>query len=268
MFSPSSSVSSAKSSSSSQDNPHPPRASEKDKDGHHSQNKHKQRHPAAENSDELLLASTCDDQPRVNLPLDREFLPLQTDKENVRDQVICMIFDLPESTQFYEDFSCAIASTLAMHGRMYPTSTHVCFYSNVFGRERKILIPYESICEIEKTTTMMFQHSIRLAMFEKDEYTFTSFWGNNRDSCYELIVKTRNRVLRELRPTVIDTSELRRQALPKSSITLNSQSAAAPSPLPLQPKPTAKEDCDEEKEEEVDAISDHDSIAIIASEGK
>lgn len=25
-----------------------------------------------------------------------------------------------------------------MHGRMYPTSSHVCFYSNVFGRERKV----------------------------------------------------------------------------------------------------------------------------------
>lgn len=36
------------------------------------------------------------------------------------------------------DFSCAIAATLAMHGRMYPTNTHVCFYSNVFGRERKV----------------------------------------------------------------------------------------------------------------------------------
>lgn len=25
-----------------------------------------------------------------------------------------------------------------MHGRMYPTDSHVCFYSNVFGRERKV----------------------------------------------------------------------------------------------------------------------------------
>lgn len=36
------------------------------------------------------------------------------------------------------DYSCAISATLAMHGRMYPTSSHLCFYSNVFGRERKV----------------------------------------------------------------------------------------------------------------------------------
>ncbi|RMX69245.1 hypothetical protein DD238_003908 [Peronospora effusa] len=288
MFSPSSSVSSANSSSSSPESRYPPYATEKedDVDHCHRHNRHKQRHRtdsnqrdkstsssrgssygSSGNSDELSLASTCDEKMRVDLPSDREFVPLETDKEkeNVRDQVICMIFDLPESTQFYQDFSCAIASTLAMHGRMYPTSTHVCFYSNVFARERKILIPYESICEIEKTTTMMFQHSIRLAMFDKDEYTFTSFWGNNRDSCYELIVKTRNRVLRELRPTAADASELRRQALSKSSMTLNSQSSVAP-PLPLQPNPTAEKDCEEE-EEEVGAAIVHDGFTIVANEG-
>jgi hypothetical protein len=63
------------------------------------------------NSDELSLASTCDDRPGLNLPLDKQFLPLDSptederdekDQEHVRDQVICMIFDLPECTQFYQ----------------------------------------------------------------------------------------------------------------------------------------------------------------------
>lgn len=64
----------------------------------------------------------------------------------------------------------------------------------------QILIPYESISEVAKTTTMVFQHAIRLATTSKDEYTFTSFWGANRDACYELIEKTRSRVLNELKP--------------------------------------------------------------------
>lgn len=67
----------------------------------------------------------------------------------------------------------------------------------------QILIPYESISEIAKTTTMVFQNAIRIATTSKEEYTFTSFWGNNRDSCYELIAKTRNRVLNDLKPTVV-----------------------------------------------------------------
>uniref|UniRef100_H3HB91 VASt domain-containing protein n=1 Tax=Phytophthora ramorum TaxID=164328 RepID=H3HB91_PHYRM len=231
-LSPSSSASSA--SSSSRDSRHRRehghrRAPEDDEDAYRRHRKNRQRNVerhsdksmsfsrgSSRNSEELSLASTCDG---LNLPLDREFLPLQDEQEQeqVRDQVICMIFDLPQSTQFYQDFSCAIASTLAMHGRMYPTSSHVCFYSNVFGRERKILIPYESIREIEKTTTMVFQHSIRLTTLGKDEYTFTSFWGNNRDSCYDLIQKTRDRVLRELRPTAMNSTESHYPTLPTYS---------------------------------------------------
>eukprot|EP00644_Phytophthora_capsici_P001073 jgi/Phyca11/509325/fgenesh2_kg.PHYCAscaffold_43_\ len=217
-------------------------------------------------SDEMSLASTCDDQPGLNLPLDKEFLPLDSttqderaeqEQEEMRDQVICMIFDLPESTQFYQDFSCAIASTLAMHGRMYPTSSHVCFYSNVFGRERKILIPYESIREIEKTTTMVFQHSIRLATFDKDEYTFTSFWGNNRDSCYDLIVKTRDRVLRELRPSAVNSTEY--PALSTSPASSGSQS---PAESPSTPQPNAAGEQSEEEVEEEASASDHNESKV------
>ncbi|TMW66523.1 hypothetical protein Poli38472_004288 [Pythium oligandrum] len=148
----------------------------------------------------------------LNLPLDGDFVPLQNaeaasaandpeddDSDRVRDQVreevICMIFDLPKCTRFYKDFSCAISAAFAMHGRMYPTSSHLCFYSNVFGRERKILIPYESITEVSKTTTMVFQHAIRIVTSTGEDYTFTGFWGDNRDCCYELIMRIRNRIL-------------------------------------------------------------------------
>lgn len=67
----------------------------------------------------------------------------------------------------------------------------------------QILIPYESISELAKTTTMVFQNAIRIRTTDaQEDYTFTSFWGNNRDNCFDLIAKTRDRVLRELRPTV------------------------------------------------------------------
>ncbi|CAH0476742.1 unnamed protein product [Peronospora belbahrii] len=214
----------------------------------------------------LLLADTCNNESHVNLPLEKELLPLQEEKEKekVRDQVICMIFDLHISTEFYKDFSCAIASTLAMHGRMYPTSSHVCFYSNMFGRERKILIPYESIYAIEKTTTMMFQHSIRLATFDKNEYTFTSFWGNNRDSCYELIVSTRDRVLRELPRTVVDALEPRHPALPTSSIAWISKSLDA-TLLQTQSESLTEKDLEEEKKVGDKSTSDHTDYAGIAT---
>lgn len=67
----------------------------------------------------------------------------------------------------------------------------------------QILIPYENISELAKTTTMVFQNAIRIKTDAQDEYTFTSFWGNNRDNCFDLILKTRERVLKELRPSVV-----------------------------------------------------------------
>nr|CCA16198.1 conserved hypothetical protein [Albugo laibachii Nc14] len=114
----------------------------------------------------------------------------------IRKDIICTMFDLPNSTTFYPDFSCALSATFAMHGRMYPTSDVLCFYSNVFGRERKILIPYQFISTLQKTTTLMFQLAIRIEVQDDTtakpkEYTFTSFWGNNRDCCFKLLTAIR-----------------------------------------------------------------------------
>lgn len=40
------------------------------------------------------------------------------------------------------DFSCAVESRILLHGRMYVTTTFVCFYSNLFGFEKIIKIPF------------------------------------------------------------------------------------------------------------------------------
>ncbi|GMF28431.1 unnamed protein product [Phytophthora lilii] len=218
---------------------------------------------SSRNSDELSLASTCDERPRLNLPLDKEFLPLDSpvqdehekeqEQERVRDQVICMIFDLPESTQFYEGTrrseGCQAAARRSRTARR---------------KLDTILIPYESIREIEKTTTMVFQHSIRLATFDKDEYTFTSFWGNNRDSCYDLIVKTRDRVLRELRPTAVNSSESRYPTLPTSPISASPVASPIASLPTSQPNPTTEQEDEEEAERTV--ISSPDETAIAADD--
>jgi hypothetical protein len=112
---------------------------------------------------------------------------------------------------------------------------------------------------------MVFQHSIRLATFDKDEYTFTSFWGNNRDSCYDLILKTRDRVLRELRPTSVNSTETRYPALPTSPV--SDDSGASP-PASSTTKPAAEQSDEEEAaaEDEDAAASDRDESAPVAND--
>ncbi|RHY45111.1 hypothetical protein DYB30_000916, partial [Aphanomyces astaci] len=79
--------------------------------------------------------------------------------DDVRDDIICAIFNLPNSTIFYQDFSCALVSTIVYHGRMYPAGDQMCFYSNLFGKETKLLIPYATISDVSKTSSM-FSHGL------------------------------------------------------------------------------------------------------------
>ena len=53
------------------------------------------------------------------------------------------------------DFSCAVESTVLLHGRMYVSTRFICFYSNLFGLEKKIRIPYSHIKNITKENTAM-----------------------------------------------------------------------------------------------------------------
>ena len=40
------------------------------------------------------------------------------------------------------DFSCAVESRILLHGRMYVTHRFICFYSNLFGFEKKVDISW------------------------------------------------------------------------------------------------------------------------------
>jgi hypothetical protein len=53
-----------------------------------------------------------------------------------------------------EDYSCAVESSgILLHGRMYLTIRFLCFYSNLFGLEKKIRIPFLNIKDITKENT-------------------------------------------------------------------------------------------------------------------
>lgn len=78
---------------------------------------------------------------------------------------------------------------------------------------------------------MVFQNAIRIVTTSKDEYTFTSFWGNNRDGCFDLIAKTRNRVLNELKPAVVRGLQRTSVALGSSDNSTTGEPFASTSPV-------------------------------------
>jgi hypothetical protein len=53
------------------------------------------------------------------------------------------------------DYTCAVESSVLLHGRMYVTNRYLCFYSNLFGLEKKIRIPFSHIKAITKEFTAL-----------------------------------------------------------------------------------------------------------------
>jgi hypothetical protein len=84
-----------------------------------------------------------------------------------------------------DDFTCAVQSNIILHGRMYVTTKFICFYSNLFGLEKKIRIPYSHITAVTKeNTAFVIPNAIAITSYRK-EYLFRSFW--DRDDCYKLL---------------------------------------------------------------------------------
>lgn len=68
---------------------------------------------------------------------------------NTSQQLVRDVFDLhpsvshihtpnPLQENIFDDFSCALQKTVAVHGRLYITDSFLCFYSNVLGLEQKV----------------------------------------------------------------------------------------------------------------------------------
>ena len=100
-----------------------------------------------------------------------------------RDEILKQLFG--DVGELIADFSCAVESAVLLHGRMYVTNRVLCFYSNLFGLEKKIRIPYSHITVFTKeNTALVFPNAIAITTYRK-EYLFRSFW--DRDECYRLL---------------------------------------------------------------------------------
>jgi hypothetical protein len=103
------------------------------------------------------------------------------DKDEVLVQIFGNVGDLAG------DFSCAVQSKILLHGRMYVTKRFLCFYSNLFGLEKKIRVPFKHIQKMTKETTALVIPNAISIQTPKKEYTFRSFW--DRDDAYTQLKK-------------------------------------------------------------------------------
>ena len=76
------------------------------------------------------------------------------------------------------DFQCAlVTSKIMLQGRMYLTCSFICFYSNIFGKTKKLRIPYGHVRSISKVADPVLGiiYSI-IVETDMKTYTFRSFW--------------------------------------------------------------------------------------------
>ena len=83
------------------------------------------------------------------------------------------LFSLPKEEKIYDDFGCSVVDTINHIGRLYLTENFICFNSSLIGFSKKIIIPFNDIIELKKSSKNTIQVNVKNQ--KKDKYQFTSF---------------------------------------------------------------------------------------------
>ena len=109
----------------------------------------------------------------------------------LQDQILHMIFGA-DSGRMVADFSCAYEKHFLKQGRLYVSTRFLCFYSNLFGFEEKLRIPYSDIVAVRRErTALVIDNAIYVTTSDSTEYQFRSFWDRDCtigviDKCWQL----------------------------------------------------------------------------------
>lgn len=104
------------------------------------------------------------------------------------------IFNLLPDEVAEHSYSCALERSFLYHGRMYVSAWHICFHSNVFSKQMKVLIPVSDIDEIRRTQHAFINPAVTIILRMgagghgvpplgspdgRVRYKFASFWNRN-----------------------------------------------------------------------------------------
>ncbi|CAI9108561.1 OLC1v1008191C1 [Oldenlandia corymbosa var. corymbosa] len=91
-------------------------------------------------------------------------------------------------------YSCALERSFLYHGRMYVSAWNICFHSNVFSKQMKVIIPFGDIDEIKRSQHAVINPAITIVLRMgagglgvpplgspdgRVRYKFASFWNRN-----------------------------------------------------------------------------------------
>ncbi|KAL3828459.1 hypothetical protein ACJIZ3_017261 [Penstemon smallii] len=104
------------------------------------------------------------------------------------------IFSLLPDEVVQHSYSCALERSFLYHGRMYVSAWHICFHSNIFSKQMKVIIPFGDIDEIKRSQHAVINPAITVILRVgagghgvpplgnpdgRVRYKFASFWNRN-----------------------------------------------------------------------------------------
>uniref|UniRef100_A0A7S4DSP1 VASt domain-containing protein n=1 Tax=Lotharella globosa TaxID=91324 RepID=A0A7S4DSP1_9EUKA len=113
-----------------------------------------------------------------------------------KSHVFRKLFNLPKSERLEINYSCAYLKKILLQGRLYLSKNYLCFYSNVFGYETRVVLAMADIVDVsKKNTAMVIPNAIEVDTLDS-KYFFASFLS--RDHAFDNI-KERVRAYQEPR---------------------------------------------------------------------
>ncbi|XP_074281395.1 BAG-associated GRAM protein 1 [Silene latifolia] len=151
------------------------------------------------------------------------------------------IFDLPADEVVEHSYSCALERSFLYHGRMFVSAWHLCFHSNIFSKQMKVIIPLEDIDEIRKSQHAAINPAITIILRlgsggvgvpplgssdGRVRYKFASFWNRNH------AVKTLQRCVTNFRAML----DAEKKAVALSALRAHSTNSSSSRATRKQPK--------------------------------
>ncbi|XP_054270034.1 TBC1 domain family member 9 isoform X2 [Macrosteles quadrilineatus] len=105
-------------------------------------------------------------------------------------------FNLPVEDKLVSYYSCSyLKGRLPFQGWMYLSVSHLCFYGYILGTEKKIIIRWTDVTELEKTSGYLFPDSIKISTRDNTFY-FSMFL--HKAETYTLMTQLINLAMKQL----------------------------------------------------------------------
>nr|CAD7263370.1 unnamed protein product [Timema shepardi] len=78
------------------------------------------------------------------------------------------LFNMPQDEKLVNYYSCSYwKGRMPRQGWLYLSVNHLCFYAYILGRGTKLVVRWSDVTELDKTSSLVFPDSIRIATREK-----------------------------------------------------------------------------------------------------